>query len=253
MDIAALLEAVGDLAWPVLAAVVLWKLFPMLQDIARSRGFTIKVGGMEVTVQEVSEQLRTQIEDLQQKVTELRSSPAAHPPAATALVPAAPGSAAPEPPRPGAAAPGSPAPAPAAPGSLPPRPMTPVAARVLWVDDAPANNALEIARLKADGVEVVEATSTAEAIRTLMGARAEFGAVITDMGRKEDGKHRAKAGIELIRTIRESALNVPVFVYCSVRGAAQHRPEVLATGGNGITASPVELFELLSSVLPRRG
>ncbi|MEW2622050.1 response regulator [Streptomyces sp. NPDC048106] len=56
-DATELIKALSGLAWPLLAGFVLWRLFPLIKEIARSRGFTIKVGEAEVTVQEYSENL----------------------------------------------------------------------------------------------------------------------------------------------------------------------------------------------------
>ena len=72
MDIPKLVESLGGFAWPLIAAIVLWKIFPQIRDVLKSRGFKIKIGEMEVSVQDASEQLRTLIEDLQKKVAELR-------------------------------------------------------------------------------------------------------------------------------------------------------------------------------------
>jgi CheY-like chemotaxis protein len=212
MDFPKLIEAVGVLAWPVLAAVVLWRLFPLAREIAKSRGFTVKIGDMELTVQEASEQLRVQLEDLQKKVADLRSGIVAVP-----------------------------QPAPLAPPLAAP---TATAPHILWVDDKPENNAFEIARLRDAGVAVSEARTTDEAIR-LLTTGAPIQAVITDMGRLEAGSFRSRAGLDLIRAARVAGITVPMFVYSSRQAAARTREEVIAAGGNGATASTVELFELL--------
>ncbi|MER6334343.1 response regulator [Streptomyces sp. NPDC001034] len=56
-DATELIRALTGLAWPLMAGVALWRLFPLIKEIVRSRGFTIKVGEAEVTVQEYSESL----------------------------------------------------------------------------------------------------------------------------------------------------------------------------------------------------
>lgn len=88
--------------------------------------------------------------------------------------------------------------------------------RILWVDDQPANNAFEIARLKDDSVDVIEATSTDD----------------------------------LIQQARTAGVAIPIFVYSSARGIGTVRDDVLGVGGTGVTASTVELFEMLRQVLP---
>jgi CheY-like chemotaxis protein len=219
MDIPKLLDAISHLAWPVLATVVLWRIFPTIVSLVKSRGIKIKIGEMEVSVQEASEQLRLQIDDLQKKVAELRSAPMT-----------------------------SPAPPIAAPRSAPPAIPLNRPPRVLWTDDNPTNNALEIARLRDAGVEVSEANTTEEAARMLSGG-ARFDAVITDMGRRTKGGYRAQAGLELIRAVRSAGINTPIFVYTTAKVAESMRDEVVAAGGNGCTVSAVELFELLRQAL----
>lgn len=219
MDIPKLVDSLAALAWPLIAALVLWRIFPHLRAVLASRNFKIKIGEMELSVQEASEQLRAQIEDLQTKVAELRLG-----------------------------APGPAAPAPAAALQAAPPPAD-VPRRLLWVDDEPADNAYEIARLRDDDVDVVEVTSTDEALRLLVSKREPFRAVITDMGRREEGSFRPRAGISLIEELRSVGLTVPVFVYTSARSLERARQEVLAAGGNGATASAVELFELVRELL----
>lgn len=211
-----LLEALAPFAWPLIAAVVLWRVFPLVKEIVKSRAFTIKVGSMEISVQEATEQLRASLEDLQKKVEELRAQRGHK---TTLAAPSA--SAAP---------------------AIAPR-------RVVWVDDRPENNALEIARLRDDGVEVIEVTSTEDAVRILVDRRLAVRAVISDMVRREGNAPNRKAGLELIQQLRSAGLSVPIFVYGSARALEQTRDQVLAVGGSGATASSVELFEMLSEVL----
>ena len=82
---------------------------------------------MELSVQEATEQLRTNLEDLQKKVEELRAQTGHETPAIAASAPQQ--------------------------AAVVPR-------RIVWVDDKPANNAFAIARLQDDDVEVVQVTST---------------------------------------------------------------------------------------------
>jgi hypothetical protein len=57
-ELASVIEALGKLAWPILAAIITYKFLPILTAIVKSRSFTVKVGEMEVSVQEASEQIR---------------------------------------------------------------------------------------------------------------------------------------------------------------------------------------------------
>src|SRR5215210_6618803 len=125
-----ILEGLAAFAWPILLGIVLWQLWPSISNIIDSRGFTVKYGGMEVSVQDASDQLRKQVNDLQNQVLALKQPPAAAGHAART----------------------------SSNGATPEMVKT-----VLWVDDAPRRNAHEIAKLEEDGYLVIQASSTSEA------------------------------------------------------------------------------------------
>ncbi len=206
-DLVGIVGALADMAWPLLTAVVLWKLWPTILDIARSRMVVVRIAGMEISVQDAAEQLGRSVGDLQRKVGELRSD--------------LPGGAAAETPR------------------LLARP------RVAWVDDVPENNAYEIARLRSDGVGVLQMLSTREAVQVLVDEGRPVDVVISDMGRQEGGTFNGRAGIELIRALRAEDFDKAIYVYCSSDSAETMRDEVERAGAQGITSSQVELFEML--------
>ena len=207
---AEIINALTGLAWPLIAGLVLWRLFPTIKKIITSRGFTVKVGQAELTVQEVSEKLLATTADIQGRLASITPVDSA---SATAQI----------------------------------APSKHLLGRVLWVDDNPTNNAYEIAQLEALGVTVAQVTSTREGVTSVSGSNTQFDAVISDMGRVEPHGFNANAGIDLIRQLRDSGYLRPVFIYAS-RKALEKRDEVIAAGGNGVTASPTELFALLRSV-----
>jgi len=47
-----LVKAMSAFAWPVLAAIAFYMLFPTLREMVKSRAFTVKVGKYELTVQQ---------------------------------------------------------------------------------------------------------------------------------------------------------------------------------------------------------
>src|SRR5712691_8180050 len=107
---AELVTAISQLAWPVIVAVLIWRLYPAIRAVADSRAFRVKVAGMEISVQQASEQLQSQIDDLRRKLSEIREVTAHQ--------------------------------------STGPQPSPPVLSRrILWVDDKPSNNAYAIAQL----------------------------------------------------------------------------------------------------------
>lgn len=235
-DIAAgILDFLGKMAWPTIAAVILWKLYPTLQKILESRSFTIKIGGMEISAQQASEQLARQIQELQDKVLMLTGRISARPDLKTIedstknrfiedfdfcnleidckLT-----------------------------GILPEQ-IKHKPKHILWVDDRPSNNAFIIDRLRKSGIQVIEALSTNEAVEILHKKSERIEAIISDMDRTEEGKYQPDAGVKLIRLLRESGNNTPIFIFSSVKSAEEIRKIVIEAGGNGMTSSTLDLLE----------
>lgn len=236
MTAARIIEAIGSLLWPLLVAVLLIRVIPHIPGVVadlrkamRTRAFTVKVGGVELSIEDATEQLRRQVTDLQTHLAaQLAQQPDPGPPPAPGAPPA----------------PGTPPDAEAAAG--------PVAdlgrATVLWVDDNPDANTLELAKLRDDGLEVLLARSTAEAMDVL-SLRRGVGAIVTDMGRAEDGEFRSHAGLALLRQLHEAEQDQPVLVYTSARRVELDRQDALDAGATTVTASPTELFAALRPVL----
>jgi CheY-like chemotaxis protein len=232
MTAARIIEAIGSLLWPLLVAVVLIRVIPHIPGVVadlrramRTRAFTVKIGGVELSVEEATEQLRRQVTDLQ---THLAAQLAARGEvgrgAPAELDRAAPGG------------------APAGPAADPGRPT------VLWVDDEPDANTLELAKLRDDGAEVLLARSTAEAMDVL-SLRRGVRAIVTDLGRAEDGEFRSHAGLALLRQLHEAEQDQPVVVYTSARRVELDRQDALDAGAAVVTASPIELFAALRRIL----
>ena len=205
-------DLLTGLAWPVLIGLALWRLLPTIREVLASRGFTIHAGGMEISVQQASDNLTERIEDLREQVSALKagsagleSMPADASPIAAGL---------------------------------------PELRAVVWVDDYPENNAYEVDVLRRKGVAVHQARTTAEGLR-LLDDRADVAAVITDMGRTEDGVTKDTAGLELIAQVRQRQPQLPVLVYASAPTVARTREAALAEGATFVTASATELLEAL--------
>jgi CheY-like chemotaxis protein len=215
-------RAVTSLIWPLIVVVLVWRLYPSIRGILQSRGFTIKYGKVELTVQQASDQLIDKVEELGEKLSEARKKLGLDvKPVGIPSVPQNGG----EPGKEVAAQ---------------PRRLR----RVLWVDDNPTNNAYELAQMDRLEIDVVQARTTNEALERFRRSKPQPDAIISDMGRKENGSFNPKAGLDLIRRIRAQDPQVPIFIYASPR-SLELEPDVLREKGNGITASSVELFELL--------
>jgi CheY-like chemotaxis protein len=194
----------------------------------RTRAFTVKIGGVELSVEEAAEQLRRQVTDLQTHLAAQLAERGELGPADRAGPPAAPGAGPTEVEAPAGLGQGRPT--------------------VLWVDDDPDANTLELAKLRDDGVEVLLARSTAEAMDVL-SLRRGVRAIVTDLGRAEDGEFRSHAGLALLRQLHEAEQDQPVLVYTSDRRVELDRQDALDAGATVVTASPIELFAALGRVL----
>lgn len=92
-------------------------------------------------------------------------------------------------------------------------------ARVLWVDDLPANNRIERGFLRSLGVFVQTAVNSTEATQAL--DRDDFDIVLTDMDRPLEG---SAAGAALAKTIATREASPPVIRYIGNVEAARGTP-----------------------------
>ena len=224
VDLSKFLEGVAALLWPLVVILVIFAFRPAvaaLLESAKSRKFTIKVGGQELTMEEANKQQSAFITDLQGQVAELRKRvEAALPNVRT----------------------------PARLEAVPPRPPSaPLHTRresVLWVDDNPKNNSYLVQHLRDLGANVDLALSTSEGLARF--DEKPYTKVISDMGRAEGASYNEDAGIDLLKAIRGKDKDVPVIIYCSLRGVHQYREEAQADGATAITSSPTELLAVLA-------
>lgn len=210
-NISKLISALASLAWPIVLAVLLYKLYEPIRALvesARGRKFTIKVAGNELTMEEVSEQQRVIVSDLQAKIAEIEKAFGA--------------------------------------GLIPLQSQINFSAstnkRILWVDDRPKNNSFLVAALEERGARVDIALSTDEAIVKIK--KTPYDIVLSDMGRPEGDK----AGINLTRKLKELRINTPVYIYCGSWAAQNLSDEALAAGVAEITSSGTTLLSVLPLV-----
>lgn len=313
------ISAIASLLWPlivlalILAAIIMFR--GPLSGVIRSaeqRDFTIKIGGEEVSVGQLSRQQMDLMTDLQEQVSALRkqvdalgsgeapprdrpSAPDADEASAPHVLAAPSGQSmngarsdpgteladepaparptdrvsvvveagkapwerldpVPEPDEPGVPAtpaPRSPASGPmsalggvAAPATRAPLPDTrPKPAGVLWVDDDPRNNALQLDQLERKGVMVDTARSTREALQKLTGQRYQL--IVSDMERTEDGRVVPDAGLELVRTIRAFDRETPVAIYSAGPAAKVYGEQARKAGASMVTSSWYQLSDEL--------
>jgi CheY-like chemotaxis protein len=205
---AKLISALASLAWPLVFAVLLFKLYAPIRalvDSARARKFSIKVAGNELTMEEASEQQRVILADMQTKFSELEKRLQAAPDYSTVQLQGA----------------------------------STISKRILWVDDNPKNNSFLVALLEERGAKVEVAISTDEAMTKLRKQR--FDIILTDMRRPEG----EKAGINLVRRAKAIDASLPVYIFCGAWAAKNMREEALAAGASGITSSGTTLLSFL--------
>lgn len=215
-DTAKLLQALATIAWPLLVAFFLIRFGSVIKSVletAKGRKFSFKVAGNELTMEEASEQQRVLINDLQKQIVEIQKRLEAH-------------------------------------SVLPPKTeirqiegTAPKVKSILWVDDNPKNNAFLIANISELGIEVDTVLSTAEALSRFESKK--YDRVISDMGRREEGRYNQAAGIDLAKQLRAIDKNIPILIYSSARAAQSLRDEAYSAGVNEITSSATTLLNSL--------
>lgn len=116
-----------------------------------------------------------------------------------------------------------------------------VVKNILWVDDQPQNNAIEIEAFKKRGVGVTNALSTKEAIN-LLNSKPTFDVIISDMYRVEDSVGQAMAGINLLKELKKNNFNIRTYIYCSDKNAEAYRENALSEGAKGVFINSADLF-----------
>ena len=119
---------------------------------------------------------------------------------------------------------------------------------VLWVDDHPKNNSYLVQQLLDSGIQVDLAQTTEDGLRRFK--RGHYGLVLSDMGRRENDHYNRQAGLDLLGKLREIDREVPFFIYCSRRKAAEFESDARQLGATAITSSATELSGLLRAQLP---
>ena len=120
-------------------------------------------------------------------------------------------------------------------------------ARVLWVDDEPANNEVERSLLRDDGIVFDNVVATAEAIAQLQ--LSSYDLVITDLGRRASDRSR-DAGRDLLTNPVIADGGPPVVVYAGW-SAARREAELTGLGAFGVSRDRRHLLELVRQALGR--
>ena len=242
--ISAIINSIATILWPLIVIIILIifrKSVQALIESARGRKFTVKIGEMELSMDEFSKQQSVMINDLQTRVNELQrkvdTTTRESVPQTEELA--------------------------FADRRVDVRRAEDVQIMVskpnvksvtldidddikdiLWVDDNPKNNAFLIDSLDYHGVSVFTVGNTKEAVERFK--RGAFDCVISDSCRHEGkGADNCQAGFELSSIIRELDDDVPIYIYTDeVNEKLKAKAEDV--GATAITSSPSELLKLLS-------
>ena len=218
-EVTELLSAIASLAWPALAAVALYFLYPFAKVLMSRDKVKIKIGEMELSAEQATESISNQVKDLQNKLLEIeRRLPERAQTSATNE----------------------------APFDLEAAPANPQR-RILWVDDKPSNNAIQVDKLRNEGWQVELALTTAEALDKFDDQK--FDLIISDMGRREDGISRPTAGIDLAEEIRSRDSQIPIIVFTTHQALSRFQVPAKKAGISVLTNSTVELYRQLESAV----
>ena len=117
-------------------------------------------------------------------------------------------------------------------------------ATILWVDDHPSNNALEVEDLRRRRVAVHLTESTGDALK-LLGIN-RYKLVVSDLGRGED----RLAGLKMIAAMKQRGMTVPVIIY-TIRpedrlGQVRLQRMVAGAGASDLAVTPQEVRSTIS-------
>lgn len=212
-----LIQALATILWPIIVVVVILRFRPAITAIvesARSRKFTLKIGGQELTMEEANQNQQRLIADLQSQVAEIQRKLDGCAPAGPQAYTAA------------------------------PTPPIQDVKTLLWVDDNPKNNSYFIEHLSELGVKVDTAKSTAEAARLFDSRRYDY--VISDMGRLEGLVFNSSAGLDFLKVVRARNPTIPFVFFSSQKALETYGPQALELGATGLTSSSTRLFGILN-------
>ena len=219
-DFGKILEGIATLLWPIITIILIVVLIVLFRpaiaaiiESAKSRKFTLKIGGQELTMDEVSKQQRDVITDIQAQISELRHKIEGDAQLTTTL-----------------SEPSS--------GRRLGRSMA-----ILWVDDNPKNNSYYVQQLSDMNLKVDLALSTSEGLRRFN--EGQYTLVISDMGRQEKGSFNHTAGLDLLKEIRASNPDIPFIIFTTSSAVREHTSQAKELGVTLITSSGTAIMGIL--------
>lgn len=205
--------------WPVTVITIFFVARAHIFKLFNREGLTIKVAGMEISVADATKSIGNSVSDLQKKVAELEE-------VVRKLYPNTGDIEALE------------ASDQLATASEDARIRRRNILTVLWVDDYPINNAFLIDSFRNNSIDVKISLNTQDALQYLENEDIDL--IITDLGRKENGRENPFAGSDLIKAVRSNNKEIPIIVFAGLRGL-ENKQRLLREGANAVTASGVEV------------
>jgi CheY-like chemotaxis protein len=111
--------------------------------------------------------------------------------------------------------------------------------RILWVDDNPANNRLEVQALRASGIQIDTAVSNDEALN--YAERRHYDLVLSDIGR--EAPQEPEAGLALPGMLEQAHRPSPVAYYVG------HADKPQTPHGQPVFDTPTELLQFVAAHL----
>jgi CheY-like chemotaxis protein len=210
-------RSLSGFAWPLFGVYALARLMPHLEQLLQQGNFKIRFDKMVITVEEASKQSMYKIADLQDKIVSIESVVRKIAPDQKFV-------------------------------SIERIREIVRGKTILWVDDLPETNAIEVEKLREDGFEIHDAPTTADAMRKL-GLR-KYSLLITDMEREEEGVNNPDAGLELLSRVKaegskdDTGQDLRCLVYTTDRRRGM-KERAMQLGARGVTSSTVDLYRLI--------
>lgn len=214
-EIVKIMDSLSKILWPVILIIIIIFFHPAVKAIiesAKSRKFTLKIGGQELTMEQANEQQRVLFDDIQSQLSELKSKIDITNKQSIGIKEKL----------------------------LKDECINP---SILWIDDHPKSKSYFIEQLDERGIKVDIALSTDEGLAQFMTGK--YVCIISDMRRKENGKDIPEAGIILLKKIRNIDAKIPYYIFCSPINVRLIGLKAKESGVTGISSSPSDLFYML--------
>lgn len=214
-------KSLGSVLWPIATLIIFFGSKNVIKSVFSKESISIEVAGMKISVADAAKNIGKDLADIQQKVASIEQKIYGE----KLVIDNS--------------------------GSLEVSKNSSISTilykplSIIWVDDFPSNNAFLVDKLQREGINIELSLSTSDALEKI--ANRSYNAVISDLGRKEDGQQKPMAGLDLIKSLRGSGNNIPILIYAGSRGI-ENREILLKAGADIVTASGTEVVKFVSNV-----